>query len=429
MRFLLVLLALAFPAGAAAAPVLGVYSDDERGGAPLQQAAVGFQSVRQAWAWRTIEPHRGEFDWSATDAAVRDAGRHGLTILPFLLDPPAWAAATHDQGMSPPRRVADFAAFAAAAVRRYGRHGTFRDGRPIRVWQIWNEPNLVTFLRPEPDAAGYVKLLRAAARRIHAVDRGATVLAAGLPDSASGVPQATYLRRLYAAGLRGAADALAIHAYAPDVVGVLALVSRTRALMRTHGDWATPLWITEYGFATAGEDSLFTVSERDQAAYIGATAWSLRALAGRLRLGGLFLFGWRDPAEHFLGVDIWPYHAGLLTADGEFKPSIQTLTNALGAPVSDLPVRPFRLKLRAQLKGRRLRVRCSARCTLGAVLVHRIPREGRVPTLRVNGRWSQRLPARRWRTIRVLGPGTRVEVSAITASGAAARRTLELRDG
>lgn len=88
-----------------------------------------------------------------------------------------------------------------------------------------------------------------------------------LPDSHVGIPLAEFLPRLYAKGAHGVADAIAIHAYAPDVPGVLAVVGRARAIAAAHGDAATPIWITEYGWASAGEDSFITVDEAQQAGW------------------------------------------------------------------------------------------------------------------------------------------------------------------
>ena len=65
MRFALLLVLLLLPATASAAPVLGVYSEDElsgsaalRNSAAAGQQAIGFESVRQPWSWKLLEPAR-----------------------------------------------------------------------------------------------------------------------------------------------------------------------------------------------------------------------------------------------------------------------------------------------------------------------------------------------------------------------------------
>jgi hypothetical protein len=419
---LFALLALALPATASAGPVLGIYSEDERGTAPDQQAAIGLHAVRQPWHWKQIEPKPGVYSWAATDAAVARAGSAGLTLLPFVVDPPAWAADQYDQGIGPPHDLDAFGEMLKRLVWRYGPGSRY----PIRTWQIWNEPNLTNYWRPAPDAAAYVALLRSSAKAIHSADPGATVVAAGLPDSASGVPQLAYLRQLYAAGFRGAANAVAIHAYAPDAVGVLAQVSRARAVMRAHGDADTPLWITEFGYATGGEDSLFTVTQDQQARLLPSVTSGLRSLARPLNLGGLFAFSWQDPAERYLDVDIWPYHAGLLLVDGAPKPALDAFARALTAKVPALPVRPATMRLHTRLNGRRLHVRCSARCRVGVTLIERVERPGRIPALHVTRRWVRRLQAHERTVVRARGAGDRIYVAAIARSGAAKRRQISL---
>ena len=428
----IVLAALALPATASAEPVHGVYSEE----APsAREAATGFDLVRRPFSWKLIEPQRGVYRWAGYDQIVAEAAARGLTMFPFLLDPPDWAVdGSQAEGLRPPRDRADFARFAAALVRRYGPDGTFWANnsyylpkKPIRAWQIWNEPNLPAFWQPRPNARAYVKLLRAARAAIKDVDRRATVVAAGLPESRSGIPQTEYLRALYKAKLRGAADALAIHAYAPDAPGVLALVSRFRALMSARGDRA-PLWITEFGWASGGDPSLFTVSERLQASLLSQAVRGLRALERPLRIGGLFAFRWQDPAERVLDVDIWPYHAGLLKVSGRPKPALKAYRKALRARVPRGPAKPGKLSLRVlPAGGKAVRVRCSRACTAGTTLIRTKSVRGRPPQNSVAARDVRALPARRAKRVR-LGrlAGREVLVSAVTSSGAADRVSLSV---
>ena len=430
MRRLLavVLAALALPAaGASAAPLSGVYSEEV---ASERTAANGFDYIRRPISWRLIEPQPGVYRWAGYDQIIADAAAKNLTVFPFLVDPPEWAAkGDQTEGMRPPRRAKDFARFAAAITRRYGPGGSFWaenpyyvHPRPIRAWQIWNEPNLPAFWQPKPSAKGYAKLLRAASRAIKKVDRRATVVAAGLPESRQGVPQLEYLRDLYKAKVKGAADAMAIHAYAPDAPGMLAFVSRFRSFMARRGD-RSQLWVTEFGWADGGQPSLFTVSSKLQAALLSQAVRGLRALARPLRIGGMFVFRWQDPAERFLDVDIWPYHAGLLRTDGRAKPALKAYRKALRKRVRRGPAKPGRLALRVTPSGRKaVRVRCSRACTAGTTLIKTFSRPGRPPQERVVARDVRRLPAGRAKRIR-LGrlAGKEVLVSAYTSSGAADR--------
>lgn len=94
------------------------------------------------------------------DGFMTQAAQHGLSVLPVLFDPASFRSSRPASGAArgtyPPASNHDFARFAAAVVQRYGSRGSFwRERprvprRPIRAWQVWNEPNL----RDAPPYAG-----------------------------------------------------------------------------------------------------------------------------------------------------------------------------------------------------------------------------------------------------------------------------------
>ncbi len=109
------------------------------------------------------DPAASGYDWSATDAAIRDASADGLRVTALIFSAPTWA-----EGPDRPANVGagswrpdpvQFAAFARAAALRYS--GTFADplhpGRflpQVSYWQAWNEPNLAYYLSPQWKRAG-----------------------------------------------------------------------------------------------------------------------------------------------------------------------------------------------------------------------------------------------------------------------------------
>ena len=129
-------------------------------------ARSGARSVRVAFEWPRGQPFG--VDFAAYDALVRAAAREDVGLLPVVYATPAWARADPGDPASPPRDPQDYARFLAALVGRYGPQGSFWDEhpevprRPIRAWQLWNEPNLSGFWSQQPFAPGYVRLLRAA---------------------------------------------------------------------------------------------------------------------------------------------------------------------------------------------------------------------------------------------------------------------------
>ncbi|MEJ7788651.1 MAG: hypothetical protein WKF29_02095, partial [Thermoleophilaceae bacterium] len=111
----------------------------------------------QATGFRATDPGAPQYNWTATDAAVRDAEARGLRVILSITSAPRWAEG--------PRRPPGAAAgtwrpsaealgdFATAAARRYS--GRYPDpGRAgatlpsVRYWQVWNEPNLSDHLSP-----------------------------------------------------------------------------------------------------------------------------------------------------------------------------------------------------------------------------------------------------------------------------------------
>ena len=134
------------------------------------------------------------YDWTFTDGAMTAASRAGLEVEAVLVQAPGWARRRADEPWSPPRSPEAFAGWAAAAVARYGAHGTFwrehpdLPRRPIRAWQVWNEPVAGSgatgrsefWVDDRPALPAYVALLRATARAIHRTDPSAQVMLAGL---------------------------------------------------------------------------------------------------------------------------------------------------------------------------------------------------------------------------------------------------------
>jgi hypothetical protein len=171
----------------------------------------GFTWVKQLFEWRNIERDaKGRFEWNEPDRIVNAAQAHGLKILARLDGYPTWSRSQQvypDDG--PPDRLSDWTDYVTAIATRY-------KGR-IAAYEIWNEPNIDREWGGQPpDAAAYVALLKVSYDAIKRVDPAALVITAGLSPttdtSARARPDATYLREMYAAGLKGSYDLLGVHA-------------------------------------------------------------------------------------------------------------------------------------------------------------------------------------------------------------------------
>ena len=227
--------------------------------------AAGVSWIRQQMPWEQIEPvargqmtdpNSGTSTWAKYDDIVDRATALGMDVILRLDTSPRWALPPDaPDGLGPPINESDYWDFVAAVAARYR-------GR-VAAYQIWNEPNLNSeWGRRPPDPGGYARLLRGASERIRAVDPAARVLMAALAptltENADALNELVYLDRLYAAGVRGAFDVLAVQAYGlrggpddPRVDRTDVTFSRptlVRDVMVAHGDGAVPVWATEVGW-------------------------------------------------------------------------------------------------------------------------------------------------------------------------------------
>jgi polysaccharide biosynthesis protein PslG len=302
-------------------------------------AAIGIQTIRQTFDWSTIERKPGVYDFSYHDAYVLKASAHGIRILPVLFNPPSFRRPTRGRAACPPRKMATFARFAKAVVRRYGPRGTlWRHHRkvpknPMTAYQIWNEPNLrIYWCDRTPNARRYVAMLRTVGRAIRSVDHRAHILSAGIPPSKlqSATPIERYVAQMYRAGARRYFDSLAINSYASDRRQLQSLLRSLRTLMNRHGDRRGHLWITEIGWGDKGPKHRLIVGSAAQARRITQAFGVIRKQRRRLRLSGVVYYSWRDsppyPPQY---RDLWGLHTGLLDINGGFKPAFYAFKNGV----------------------------------------------------------------------------------------------------
>lgn len=174
----------------------GVFPSGTASQSDLQRIkSSGASLVRIAVSWRDVaptvrnteflatDPNDPLYDWDSVDAAVTDAVRNGLVPYLAVFTAPDWAQREHPttDPLAPYRPdAAAFADFMTAIATRYdGAHGEPR----VRYWEIWNEPNLSLFLRPQlvkrapQSPAIYRALVNAAAVAVKAVRKNNFVIA------------------------------------------------------------------------------------------------------------------------------------------------------------------------------------------------------------------------------------------------------------
>jgi hypothetical protein len=356
-------LAGALPTSAAAAPVpqgfVGVMADQPVWPNPLvdlgQQldamVASGVQTLRVVFDWSAAQPYkrwsqvpsdqRSQFvdvrgiptNFSATDQLVGEASRRGLTLLPTILDAPPWDGQTYKGGFVVlPRSAGPYAAFAQALVRRYGPRGSFWPTHiynPIRMWQIWNEPNVRVFWPPQPYYSRYLALLRAAHDAIKAADPGARIVLAGLPNYSW-----RELERIYRRGARRLFDVVALHPYTKYPQGVITILSYVRSVMNRFGDRRKPMiadelsWPSSLGRTRHGVGYDFQTTPAGQAQRVGQVLPLLARNRRRLGLAAFYYYDWAGQDRP--NVIVFDF-SGLVHWDGvgfSAKPALAAFTRA-----------------------------------------------------------------------------------------------------
>jgi len=303
-----------------------------------QLRAAGAGTLRQNLDWSTVEQAPGVYVWSGFDALVLAAARAGVQVLPILFNPPAFASSDPAaDGTAPPRDNATFAAFAAAAVRRYGPGGALWAAHPevaalpITAWQVWNEPNIRAYWPSGPNPAAYTAMLRVVGAAIHGADPAAEVVTAGLPDTYSGMPVLDFLRGMYAAGARGSFDTLAIHPYARSAEQAIETLRAARAILDANGDTNVSIRATEFGWATQGPKAPYQVGTRLQGLLMTRTLTALVAAHDELHLRDVVYYAWQDAGIYAGGTDFWGLHTGLHDLRGRAKPALAAFTRAAQA--------------------------------------------------------------------------------------------------
>ena len=237
------------------------FLDNSRLDADLDDASyIGGNWIRVDLGWDDVQPVPGPYSWSRFDRVVAAARVRHLSVLALLAYTPPFARPRGCQGdKCGPADPAAFAAFAAAAVRRYTPLG-------VHDWEIWNEPNSVGFWQPAPNPARYARLVRLTAAAIRAVQPTATVILGSMAAgklTGIGIPAITFLRQLCADGVNRVVNAIGWHPYsypalpnATNVHNPWNLISADspsfESVLAQAGTPHLPVWITEYGAPTDG---------------------------------------------------------------------------------------------------------------------------------------------------------------------------------
>lgn len=216
---------------------VNIHFTDARPGELEMLAAGGFRWVRMDLVWAATERERGEYDFSAYERLLGSLERHGLRAL-LILD-------YSNRLYEPDRSVATeagrkaFARWAAAAATRF-------QGRGV-IWEIWNEPNIPGFWKPEPNLDDYTALALETVAAIREAAPGEAIVG----PATSGIDLA-FLEGCFRAGLLEGWDAVSVHPYrqsGPETAA--ADYARLRRLIDRHAPpgKSIPILSGEWGYS------------------------------------------------------------------------------------------------------------------------------------------------------------------------------------
>ena len=309
---------------------------------PNLQPYANFAAVPPAERGRFVDVGGVPTAFAATDARIKAAAISDVEVLALVLRSPNWAAEQPGEYLSVPRDPSAYGRFLSALVGRYGPEGSFWaenplvPRRPLRNFQIWNEPNLTHFFPVAKWAPRYVALLRASYKAIKADDPGATVVTAGMPNFVW-----RDYAKLFKAGMRsqGYFDVVAVHPYTEKPAGCITILSRVRRVLDSYGARQRAIWVTETGWPSArGKAKVlpqhrgWITDQSGEAARVGDAYRAYAANAKRLKLGRVYWYTWISSDRG--SADAWDY-AGLRTVDrsGRFidKPALAAFRNVARA--------------------------------------------------------------------------------------------------
>ncbi len=309
-----------------------------------QIRSIGVTWIRVDLEWSGVQPtSASSYSWNRFDAIVAAANAEGISVMPILDYTPPWARpAGCGTEFCAPADPSAFGAFAGAAAARYAPMG-------VHYWEIWNEPNNTQFWQPQPNAANYVTLLRAASSAIRLADPHAFVISGGLaPEATSGgnIAQLTYLSSFCADGGPAYVDAIGYHPYSYPVLPsdaqpwnawtqIDGTSTSVRSILNGCGAASKKIWLTEYGAPTNGPGAEATISNYNFSANPDHVSESLQALMATQsvqlaradpNVGALFWYTYEDSS-----TDTSSAHNffGLLNSDGTPKPAWSALQAAI----------------------------------------------------------------------------------------------------
>jgi len=286
----------------------------------------GVKTMRVPFDWGGLQ-HGGKttpINFEGIDAIVERAAKHNVEVLPYLTGAPNWAVPSvfvpgDNKAKAPAHLPAAGAAatswskFVKEAVARYGSTGSFWathpavPKKPIKVWQIWNEPNFKYFVA-KPNPAEYGRLVKLSSTAIKSADPSGQLLLAGmfafpkgcLKEKKPKSPCADdFLDQMYkkTPGVKTKFQWVALHPYTDKYQELTTSIEAFRNTLIKHKDAGKGLWITELGWSSKPVNratNIFAKGEAGQATQLKGAFTLLRNRATKWKLQRVYWFSVDD---------------------------------------------------------------------------------------------------------------------------------------
>lgn len=247
--------------------------------------------------WSVIEPKKGQWEWKYSDWLIDFYHRNGVGMLPIL----SYSAAWMNESPKTEQDFRDFGEYVFRTVSRY-------KGK-VRCWEVWNEPNIPTFWKPQPNVSAYVKLLKATYVAAKRADPKCVIVAPGM-----NMTDINWLRDMAKEGGLRYFDVMSFHPYSladgPEEMYLAKQIEDARAVLRANGRPNVSLWITEMGWqAKEGDEKALAAQRR-----FLVQSYVIALAAGVERLFWFNLQDWNE-ANH---TEAW----GMLSPEGKEKTTL-----------------------------------------------------------------------------------------------------------
>ncbi len=308
---------------------------------------LGVGWVRFDMQWEEVQPKDSlHFEWSRVDRVIKALDAHNLRPLPILGYTPKWARLPEcvNSDKCAPANITQFGIFAREAAKRYSSQG-------VHVWEIWNEPNLKAFWRPEANVSLYAELLKESYVSIKSLDSSAIVMTGGMgPSDTKGgsIAPRDFLKQLYEQGARPYFDVVGYHPYSFPVTALtveswsgwsqmIDTNPSLRSIMQENGDAGKKIWITEVGAPTGGPGAMATLDDFNYSQHPDHVSEELQVGIFKDAVLQYEKYDWVGPLFWYTYKDLGvskntnENFFGLVRYDGSKKPAYEVFKNMIAS--------------------------------------------------------------------------------------------------